>query len=114
MSSTDGGDDGSMRSRAQRVAAQMKPVAAKIKPLAQSTGEAARAQTRKTRAWAAPHVERTGKALEENVAPKVSKVLSSAAERIDPANDAKRPKGQGLFARLMAMFRGKPTQQPPA
>jgi len=30
-------------------------------------------------------VERTGKALQDSVAPKVSSMLSSAAERIDPA-----------------------------
>jgi hypothetical protein len=71
--------------RAQKAADQIKPVAAQMKPLAKSTGQAARRQLFRTRSWAAPKVERTGKVLQDTVAPKVSSMLSSAAERIDPA-----------------------------
>lgn len=71
--------------RAQQATERIKPVAAQMKPLAKSTGQAARRQLFRTRAWAAPRVERTGKVLEDTVAPKVSSMLSSAAERIDPA-----------------------------
>jgi hypothetical protein len=39
---------------------------------------------RKTRAWAAPRVERTGQVRQYNVAPKVSAWLSSAARRLEP------------------------------
>ena len=39
---------------------------------------------RETRAWAAPRVERTGQVLQDNVAPKVADMLSSAAHRIEP------------------------------
>jgi hypothetical protein len=60
-------------------------MAEQMKPLAKSTGEAARRQWFRTRAWAAPRVEHTGKVLQDKVAPKVSDMLSSAAERIDPA-----------------------------
>jgi hypothetical protein len=105
MSPTDGSGAGDSRSRTQQAAEQLKPYAAKLKPLAQSTGDAARRHARKTRAWAAPRVERTGKNLQENVAPKVSQMLSSAAQRIDPANDGKR--GPGLIAKLMSFFRRK-------
>jgi hypothetical protein len=73
------------RDRTRKAADQIKPMAAQMKPLAKSTGQAARRQWFRTRAWAAPQVERTGKVLQESVAPKVSEMLSSAAERIDPA-----------------------------
>src|SRR5258707_940430 len=70
---------------ARRASAQLKPVAERAKPLAKSTGEAARRRILRTRAWAAPQVERSGKVLQDTVAPKVSSALSSAASRIDPA-----------------------------
>lgn len=69
----------------QKAADQIKPMAAQMKPLAKSTGEAARRQWFRARAWAAPRVEHTGKVLQETVAPKVSDALSGAANRIDPA-----------------------------
>ncbi len=71
--------------RTRKAADHIKPMAAQVKPLAKHTGEAARRQWFRTRAWAAPQVERTGKVLQDTVAPKVSDMLSSAAERIDPA-----------------------------
>src|SRR5262249_50070115 len=74
-----------IRERAQKAMASLKPAAERAKPLAKSTGEAAKRSMLRTRAWAAPQVERTGKALQESVAPKVSSMLSSAAKRIDPA-----------------------------
>jgi hypothetical protein len=71
--------------RTRKATDQIKPLADQLKPLAKSTEEAARKQWFRTRAWAAPRVERTGKVLQETVAPKVSDMLSEAAERIDPA-----------------------------
>lgn len=65
-----------------KVAERVKPVAERVKPLAKRTGAAARHQARKTRAWAGPQVERTGHALQKNVAPKVSAMLSSAGGRL--------------------------------
>ena len=56
-----------------------------VKPLAQNTGDAAKRTLLRTRAWAAPQLERTGHALQDNVAPKVSAMLTTAAQRIDPA-----------------------------
>jgi hypothetical protein len=73
------------RDRVRKATDQIKPMAAQMKPLAKTTKEAARRQWFRTRAWAAPRVERTGKVLQETVAPKVSELLSEAAERIDPA-----------------------------
>ncbi len=77
--------------RARQAAAQLQPAAARVKPLARSTGAAARHRVARTRAWAAPRVERTGHVLEDNVAPKVSALLSSAAQRLDPDKPRRRP-----------------------
>jgi hypothetical protein len=71
--------------RTVKAADQLKPIAAQMKPIAKNTGQAARRSILRSRAWAAPQIERTGKALQDTVAPKVSAALSSAAERIDPA-----------------------------
>jgi hypothetical protein len=70
---------------ARQAAAQLKPAAERAKPLAKSAGEATRQGILRGRAWAAPQVERSGQALQDTVAPKVSELLSSAAKRIDPA-----------------------------
>lgn len=79
-----------IRASARHAAAQMKPAAERAKPLARSTGEAARRSILKARAWAAPQVKRSGQALQDTVAPKVSAALSSAAKRIDPAQPRQR------------------------
>src|ERR1035441_4091471 len=76
---------------ARQAAAQVKPVAAQVKPLAASSGAAAKRGVRKTRAWAAPQVERTGQVLQDSVAPKVAAALSSAARRIEPPPPRRRP-----------------------
>jgi hypothetical protein len=81
--------------RARRAAAQMKPIAAQMKPLAQTTGAATIRRVRRTRAWAAPRVERTGQVLQDSVAPKVSAWLSVAARRLEPAKP-QRPRWRKL------------------
>jgi len=76
--------------RARQAAAQVKPVAARLKPLARSTGAAAMLRVHKTRAWAAPQVERTGQVLQDSAAPKGSALLSAAARRLEPATPPRR------------------------
>jgi hypothetical protein len=76
--------------RVRQAAAQVMPATARMKPLARSTGLAARRRVHRTRAWAAPQVERTGQVLQDSVAPKVSALLSSAAERLEPAKPPRR------------------------
>ena len=76
--------------RVRKAAAQVMPVAARMKPLARSTGVAARRGVHRTRALAVPQVERAGQILQESVAPKVSALLSSAAERLEPAKPPRR------------------------
>ena len=70
--------------RARKAKSRLTPVAARVKPLAGRTRAAARRGVHKGRAWAAPQVKRAGETLKDDVAPKVSAMMSSAAERIDP------------------------------
>jgi hypothetical protein len=58
---------------------------AQVKPLAQSTAAAASRRVQTTRAWAAPQLKHSGQVLEHNIAPKVAGLLSSAAQRLEPA-----------------------------
>jgi hypothetical protein len=64
--------------------------AAKLKPYASSARTAAGRGVHRTRAFAAPQVERAGQALEDSVAPKVSALLSSAAQRLEPPKPQRR------------------------
>jgi hypothetical protein len=59
-------------------------MAAQLPPLARNTSEAAKRGVTRTRAWAAPQLERGGQVLQDQVAPKVSAALSSAAQHVDP------------------------------
>jgi hypothetical protein len=77
--------------RPSQVAARVKPTAAAVKTLAGGAGTAARQRVRKTRAWAAPQVDRTGQVLQDTIAPKVSAVLSAAARRLEPSKPEHRP-----------------------
>lgn len=81
---------GEVMERARSAAAQIKPVAEQVKPIAKNTGDAAKRQVRKTRAWAAPQVERSGQVFQQKVAPKISAMLATAAERIDPNKPSSR------------------------
>jgi hypothetical protein len=70
--------------RADGALARARQAAARLKPVARNTSAVAKHGVRRTRAWAAPQVERTGHLVEERIAPKISSVLSSAAQRIEP------------------------------
>jgi hypothetical protein len=69
--------------------------AAQVRPLAMTTGAAARRRVHRTRAWAAPRVERTGQVLQDRLAPRLSALLSSAARRLEPAKP-RRPRWRKL------------------
>ena len=64
--------------------------AAQVKPLSSSVQAAAGRGLHRARAFAAPQVERAGQALEDSVAPKVSAMLSSAAQRLEPVEPRRR------------------------
>src|SRR5262249_42400536 len=107
---------------ARQAAAQLKPAAERARPLVKSTSEAARRGILRTRAWAAPQVERTGQVLQDTVAPKVSAMLATAAKRIDPAQPRYRrwqkPAGLATLAAaggaIAAFFGIRKNRQEPA
>jgi hypothetical protein len=61
-----------------------------VKPISSGAQAAAGRGLHRARAFAAPQVERAGQALEDSVAPKVSAMLSSAAQRLDPVKPQRR------------------------
>jgi hypothetical protein len=63
---------------------------AEVKPFATSTGAAAGRSVHRARAWVAPQVDSAAKAVQDKLAPQVSAVLSSAAQRIEPAKPQRR------------------------
>lgn len=72
------------------VADKVRHALAQAGPLATNTTTAARHGLTRSRAWAAPRVERTSQFLEQVAAPKVSAALSSAAHKIEPAQPPRR------------------------
>lgn len=68
----------------QALASRLSAAAGQVRPFARNTMAAGTRAVRKTRAWSAPRVERTGQALQDSVAPKVASSLSSVAQRLDP------------------------------
>jgi hypothetical protein len=76
-------ETGGALDRARRAAAQ-------AKPLFRSTSAAAQRGVRRTRAWAAPQVKRTGQVLQDRIAPAVTGLLSSVAQRLEPAKPRRR------------------------
>ena len=96
------------RAQAYLAKARARQAAADIAPLAKSAGEAVRQgaddlaawagpQVRKSRAWAAPQLERTGVMVQETLAPQVADALTRAAHRLDPEPA---PRHRGLRALL--------------
>lgn len=114
--------DGAVVDTARSAAAQLKPAAEKARPYARSAGRAARRRLLRTRAWAAPQLERSARALQDTVAPKAAALLSQAARRVDPAQPRQRRwrKGLGLATLTAAAGavvtwlrgRGKPAEPP--
>jgi hypothetical protein len=62
----------------------LRQAAEQVKPFASTARAAAGRGVHKARAFAAPRVARAGHAVEDSVAPKVSAMLSSAAQRLEP------------------------------
>jgi hypothetical protein len=77
------GKTGAARDTIRRAVAQAGPLAA-------STTAAVRHGVIRSRAWAAPQVERTGEFMQDVAAPKLSAVLSSAARKIEPVQPRRR------------------------
>ncbi len=73
--------------KARRKARQ---AASQVAPFAASARMTARQGVHSARAWTAPRLERSGQALQERVAPKMSAMLRGAARRIEPAQRRRR------------------------
>ena len=83
-----------VRERARQKASQAVPLAKSAGTAAmQGAGGAAalaKPHVHRARRWAAPRVERTGKAVQEKVAPQVSAMMTKAARRLDPDRKPRR------------------------
>jgi hypothetical protein len=103
-----------MRDRARQAAANVVPVAKNAIPLARNASDVARQRAEaamewmsprvsEARSWAAPYVERTGIAVRDTIAPKVSDALVTAAHRLDGRRPPRRwPKVVAGIAMLVA------------
>lgn len=63
---------------------RMSQMAARILPLVKGSGSEAKRGVHRTRARMAPKLDRTGKVVQDTIAPKVAAGLSTAARRIAP------------------------------
>lgn len=64
--------------------------AARIAPLAKTAQAGTQQGVYHARVWAAPRVDRMGHALQEQVAPRMSAMMSTAARKIEPASRTRR------------------------
>jgi hypothetical protein len=76
--------------RADSALGRARQAAVSLKPAAQSASAMTSRGVRRTRAWAAPQIERTGHLVRDRLAPKISSLLSSAARRVEPG----KPRGR--------------------
>jgi hypothetical protein len=73
------------RQKASQVVPRAKTAGSAVVQGAGQVAARARPGVHRARAWAAPHVDRTGQVVQERIAPQVSDMLSKAAKRLDPA-----------------------------
>jgi hypothetical protein len=69
-----------------------------VTPLAKGARRTAKQRVYRARIWAAPRVERTGHAVAERIAPRVSAMLVATARRMEPA----RPKPRRRWTKALA------------
>jgi hypothetical protein len=87
------------RGRARRATKQ-------VTPLARSARLTAKRGVYGARVWAAPRVERTGNALQDRVAPKVSAMLVATARRMEPAQPIRRRRWPKIMAGILMLAVG--------
>ena len=75
-------------------------------PLALSARRTAKRGVYGARVWAAPRVERTGNALQERIAPKVSAMLAATARRMEPAQPIRRRRWPKIVAGILVLAVG--------
>jgi hypothetical protein len=79
---------------------QARHAASQVSPYATTARANARRGMHTARSWAAPRLDRSGRALQERVAPKMSAMLRSAARRVEPPR-AKRRRWPFMTAALV-------------
>lgn len=72
------------RTRLDQIKTQATRAAERVGPMAVGAREAAVHTVDDARVWAAPKLERAAHAVEEQIAPRVSAMLSDAAKAVDP------------------------------
>jgi hypothetical protein len=86
----------SARRQAHRAATQ-------ATPLARSARETAQQSVHDARVWAAPRVERSGHAVTERIAPKLSDMLVATARRLEPAPPTRRRRWPKALAGMVML-----------
>jgi hypothetical protein len=89
----------SARRQAHRAATQ-------ATPLARSARETAQQSVHDARVWAAPRVERSGHAVTERIAPKLSDMLVATARRLEPAPPTRRRRWPKALAGMVMLGAG--------
>jgi hypothetical protein len=77
-----------------------------VTPLAKSAQLTARRGVRGARVWAAPRVERSGLAVQERLAPKVSSMMVATARRIEPDRAKSRRRWPAALAGIIMLAAG--------
>jgi hypothetical protein len=90
------------RASALRARAQARQAASQVTPAVASARATAQQGVHSARTWAAPRLERSGVALQDRVAPKVSAMLVTAARRIEPPRPKRRMWPFAVAAGLVA------------
>jgi hypothetical protein len=91
------------RAGAKSARRQARRAATQATPLARSARETAQQSVHDARAWAAPRVERSGHAVVERVAPKVSDMLVATARRLEPATPIRRRRWPKALAGMVML-----------
>jgi hypothetical protein len=93
--------------QAREAAGQAREAATtQLTPLARSAQLTARRGMYEARAWAAPRVERTGLAVQERLAPRVSSMMVATARRIEPAQAKSRRRWPAVLAGIIMLATG--------
>jgi hypothetical protein len=99
-----------VKGRARQATKQVAPLAksaqTQFTPLAKSAQMTANRGVYGARVWAAPRVERTGLAVQERLAPKISAMMVAAARRMEPPQAKQRRRWPGIIAGTVAVAAG--------
>lgn len=91
------------RAGAKSARQQARRAATQATPLARSARETAQQSVHDARVWAAPRVERSGHAVVERVAPKISDMLVATARRLEPATPIRRRRWPKALAGMVML-----------